>query len=108
LEHHGLIAAEWGQSENNRRAKFYTLTTAGRRRLRDEPRAGTDWRPRLPLPWARHQRRCDVFKRFRSFFVLLTRRRDFEDGMSEELRFHIEQWTDDLVRSGMSQRKAAG
>jgi len=36
LEHQGLIAAEWGQSENNRRAKFYTLTAAGRRRLRDE------------------------------------------------------------------------
>ena len=37
LEHRDLIAAEWGQSENNRRAKFYTLTAAGRRRLRDEP-----------------------------------------------------------------------
>src|SRR5207244_10144994 len=37
----------------------------------------------------------------------LTRRRDFEDGMSEELRFHIEQYTDDLVRSGMSREKAA-
>ncbi len=36
LEHQGLIAAEWGQSENNRRAKYYTLTAAGRRRLRDE------------------------------------------------------------------------
>ncbi|MGA2428651.1 MAG: PadR family transcriptional regulator [Candidatus Acidiferrum sp.] len=36
LEHHDLITAEWGQSENNRRAKFYTLTVAGRRRLRDE------------------------------------------------------------------------
>lgn len=36
LEHHDLITAEWGQSENNRRAKFYTLTAAGRRRLRDE------------------------------------------------------------------------
>jgi len=36
LEHQGLIAAEWGQSENNRRAKYYTLTPAGRRRLRDE------------------------------------------------------------------------
>jgi len=36
LEHRGLIAAEWGQSENNRRAKYYTLTAAGRRRLRDE------------------------------------------------------------------------
>jgi PadR family transcriptional regulator PadR len=36
LEHQGLIAADWGQSENNRRAKFYTLTSAGRRRLRQE------------------------------------------------------------------------
>jgi PadR family transcriptional regulator, regulatory protein PadR len=36
LEHQGLIAAEWGQSENNRRAKYYVLTAAGRRRLREE------------------------------------------------------------------------
>ena len=36
LEHHGLIAAKWGQSANNRRAKYYTLTTAGKRRLREE------------------------------------------------------------------------
>jgi PadR family transcriptional regulator, regulatory protein PadR len=36
LEHNDLVAAEWGQSENNRRAKYYTLTAAGRRRLRDE------------------------------------------------------------------------
>ena len=39
LEHQGHIAAQWGQSENNRRAKYYTLTAAGRRRLREE-RAG--------------------------------------------------------------------
>ena len=36
LEYRGLIVAEWRQSENNRRAKYYTLTAAGRRRLRDE------------------------------------------------------------------------
>lgn len=36
LEHQGLIAAEWGQSDNNRRAKYYTLTATGRRRLREE------------------------------------------------------------------------
>jgi PadR family transcriptional regulator PadR len=36
LEHQGLIAAEWGQSDNNRRAKFYTLTATGRRRLKEE------------------------------------------------------------------------
>ena len=36
LEHQGLIVAEWGESENKRKAKFYTLTAAGRRRLREE------------------------------------------------------------------------
>src|SRR4030081_2768259 len=36
LEHQGLIAAEWGQREKNRRAKSYPVTTAGRRRLREE------------------------------------------------------------------------
>jgi transcriptional regulator len=33
LERRGLIRAAWGDSENNRRAKFYTLTRSGRRRL---------------------------------------------------------------------------
>jgi transcriptional regulator len=36
LEHQGLISAEWGASDNKRRAKYYTLTAAGRRRLREE------------------------------------------------------------------------
>jgi transcriptional regulator len=36
LEHQGLIESEWGVSENNRRAKYYRLTTTGRQRLRDE------------------------------------------------------------------------
>lgn len=36
LELDGLIKAEWGRSENNRRARFYSLTRAGRRRLEDE------------------------------------------------------------------------
>src|SRR6476619_5504402 len=39
LEHQRLISTEWGQSENNRRAKFYTVTAAGRRRLREETAA---------------------------------------------------------------------
>jgi transcriptional regulator len=36
LERQGLLDTEWGTSDNNRRAKFYTLTAAGRRRLREE------------------------------------------------------------------------
>ena len=33
LEHQGWIAADWGASENNRRARFYSLTKAGRKQL---------------------------------------------------------------------------
>ena len=36
LEHQGLIDSEWGTSDNNRRAKFYQLTAAGRRALGEE------------------------------------------------------------------------
>jgi PadR family transcriptional regulator, regulatory protein PadR len=36
LEHQGWIANEWGESENKRKAKYYRLTVAGRRRLQKE------------------------------------------------------------------------
>lgn len=36
LVHQGLLKASWGTSENNRRAKFYELTAAGKKRLREE------------------------------------------------------------------------
>lgn len=38
LEQEGFVTAEWGQSDNNRRAKFYSLTPAGRKRLAREAR----------------------------------------------------------------------
>ncbi len=36
LEHQGLLDTEWGTSDNNRKAKFYSLTAAGRKRLKAE------------------------------------------------------------------------
>lgn len=36
LEHQGWIASEWGESENNRKARFYRLTATGKRRLQLE------------------------------------------------------------------------
>jgi len=38
LEHQGLIEGEWGESDNKRKARFYRLTTTGRRRLQQETR----------------------------------------------------------------------
>jgi PadR family transcriptional regulator, regulatory protein PadR len=43
LEHQGLVTFVWGESENKRQAKYYTLTAAGRKRLREE----TDYWERL-------------------------------------------------------------
>jgi len=43
LVRQGLLKPTWGQSDNNRRAKFYELTSKGRKRLREE----TDWWNRL-------------------------------------------------------------
>jgi len=36
LEHQGWIASEWGESDNNRKAKFYHLTAAGKRQFQSE------------------------------------------------------------------------
>jgi PadR family transcriptional regulator, regulatory protein PadR len=41
LDRHGLVEAEWRPSDNNRRARYYSLTLAGRRRLREET---ANWR----------------------------------------------------------------
>jgi transcriptional regulator len=46
LEQEGFVKARWGASENNRRAKFYSLTPAGRKRLERETR---DWQQTADL-----------------------------------------------------------
>jgi transcriptional regulator len=42
MEHKGLVKGEWGESENNRRAKFYTLTASGRKQLKAETAKWTE------------------------------------------------------------------
>ena len=41
LEHQGLISSEWGESDNKRKAKYYSLTAAGRKRFQEETRNWT-------------------------------------------------------------------
>jgi len=43
LERKGLITSEWGESENKRRAKFYTLTASGRKQLKAETALWSDF-----------------------------------------------------------------
>jgi transcriptional regulator len=42
MDHRGWIEGEWGESENNRRARFYSLTRAGKRQLKSETAKWTD------------------------------------------------------------------
>ena len=60
LVRQGLLKASWGTSENNRRAKFYELTAAGRKRLREEPPTGIGWRRPLRLLWLRNWRKYEA------------------------------------------------
>ncbi len=53
MEEQGWLAASWGESENNRRAKYYKLTVAGRRQLKSETKR---WSPHL----SRHRPRTGV------------------------------------------------
>lgn len=46
LEQEGAIESEWGASENNRRARFYSITRAGRKRLETEAR---DWQQTIAI-----------------------------------------------------------
>ena len=48
-----------------------------------------------------------MLRRLRSLWRVIRSRRDFEEGMSEEFRLHIEQYTEDLVCSGVPAREAA-
>ena len=53
LEYKGWIQSGWGSSENNRRAKFYSLTATGRKQLEAELET---WERRLAWCWARFRR----------------------------------------------------
>ena len=78
LEHQGWIASEWGESENNRKAKFYELTAAGRKQLRVESEKwnrmagliGGILRPRA----CKERMRYEAWSRMRSWLRAMSRR----------------------------------
>ena len=107
LERRGWIKARWGTSENNRKAKFYELTKAGRQPARNrtrglgeadgcrEPDPGNGlgrWRlaARLTLPAAN----------------VIPASRPPRAELDDELRFHLERQIAKYVKSGMSEEEA--
>ena len=58
LEQEGAVTSEWGASENNRKARFYRLTRAGRRQLRGEHQ---DWDQKTPITGPFFEAKADDF-----------------------------------------------
>ena len=61
LQREGLIRNEWKATENSRRAKYYTLTQQGRKRLDSETREGGGWWRLSPGSWGRPKKLCPCF-----------------------------------------------
>ena len=102
MEARGLIEAEWGLSENNRKAKFYRLTAAGRRELRAESESWTRYvsvigkvmsaaeqagvRHAMSDKWSDERPAArPIWRRYLRF-----RGRDVRADVADELEFHIE------------------
>src|SRR5262249_4689955 len=60
----------------------------------------------LAPPWTQPLRRCEMFARLRSMLDALFKRHSLEDRMDQEMRFHLESLTEDLVRSGLPREEA--
>ena len=111
LERQGLIASDWRTTANNRRARYYALTRAGRRHFSDELVAvAPDVARRQPRARRHARRRRGIMSwigerwyRLRS----VVRRDAIEDGLNEEMRFHIDQQTEKNIRPGHDARRSA-
>lgn len=101
-------SCEWGTSENNRRARFYRLTRAGRKQLQAETK---DWEQTAAVidRFFAVKGGGSAMKAIRRFIVRLAAliiRRDDERRLQEEIAEHLEQQTAANIGAGMSQAEA--
>ena len=68
LEHQALITSEWGESENKRKAKYYRLTAAGRRRLKEETACWRRFSEAIGFALEARRRRMSLVGRVKSWF----------------------------------------
>ncbi|MGC4056055.1 MAG: PadR family transcriptional regulator, partial [Paludibaculum sp.] len=110
MEDKGWIDAEWGLSENNRRAKYYRLTPAGHERLASEnPHLGKlrrcDCQDSERHPWRAGgesvKRDEPMWRRYLRFFGP-----NPAEDVDDELRFHLEEKTSLLMQQGMQRAEA--
>jgi len=106
LEQEGFIASEWGSSENNRKAKYYRLTRAGRATEKGGTRVAGDHGHHVALP---ELRRAGIMRRLRSFLARLAGpfgRARREREWTAEFESHLEMHIADNLRAGMSAEEA--
>jgi PadR family transcriptional regulator len=109
LQQRGWIDSDWGTSENNRKAKYYSITKSGRKQLEREGELGADRRrDRAPVEAGRpgvemtHYLRA-LAARLRGLFG--DRRVDRE--LNDEIEAHLRLLTERYVRQGMTSAEAA-
>jgi transcriptional regulator len=107
LQQQGWITSKWGVSENNRRARFYSLTKSGRRQLAEQPRAGSGWSP-SSRAYCKASRELEMtwLRVFVSRLIALFRNGRLEQELDEELRSHLEMQVGENIRSGMPRHEA--
>ena len=121
LEQEGYIASEWGVSDNNRKAKFYRLTRAGRKQSRRRRRPGTRRRRSWPASSNRgrasddrdaavQRSRTDALSPSptarRAVSLALFQAGRHERELADELNSHLQLHIDDNLRAGMTPREA--
>ena len=107
LEQRGWITSKWGTSENNRRARFYSLTKSGRKQL---AREAEDWQRIVGRHGPRARIGGGVMGYIRAAVIrawaFVTRRRRRTRTSDDELAFHREMLEADLRRQGLSPAEA--
>ena len=109
MEEEGWLTSTWGESENNRRAKYYRLTKAGRRQLETE----TERWGRISLAIAqaldtpsKENLNMRWFSRLTSLFRNLAHKQENEQELDQEVSSYLDLLTEEKIRSGMAPEAA--
>ena len=106
LEHQGWITAEWGASENNRRARFYSLTRAGRKQLETEVAKWERLSAGVNLVLQTNVRSCAAGTSCKAGCDRSCSAIAAKSDLSEELQLHLEREIERLQASGLSREEA--
>ena len=103
MEEAGWLASSWGESENNRRAKFYQLTKTGRRQLNIE---AAQWSASLSRSLAHSKQIRNNMRRFSNLWRNLIRTDQVEQKLDEEMRAYLDLLKEEKIRSGLDPQTA--